>query len=1112
MEGSNANAEGAGGAQGEVEAEPAKVQRDEAAAARAECDAEKSKAKDIAGATQQVMMEAVAVVEVVQGATARACAGGGVEKARPTATEEAAGQAGLHAPWAEATPEKEAPAQAELEAAEANASAEETHSHAGGALSTHLLDFGALRKEKESQLLPGTREWIFDLVDAWLRDPGAARLFWLMGGAGTGKSVVAATWLRRNERVAAAWHFFRHDDPGKSEPAALLASLAAMLATKVPAFGAALEEQEGVDAALDTGKPAEIFRVLLHEPLARTPAPDRTLVIVLDALDEVPRARLLPLLDVIATELRRLPGWLRLFITSREEHHIKVKLRAFAPTELRVDEERNRQDVRAYLAHIARHHVEGLDAAGICAKVQAEFGVDLGGEAAGTLESLLVESKQLYDAAVAGLEREEGYGAILEMAEVRPEELRQDEAPGLDALLGVAARAQAALTGALAAPESWEPLNAHARHIKEGAPRRLGWVEDAVDPGIKQRESAQRKADNDMGGDVRGLTDVSRLTLKFDRCANMAQALRELRGGGVAGWEVVEFKNKYANPTPLGYRDINTRLRLTLEGGARHIAEVQLNFECMLRAKDKGHGPYEEVREMLPEICKAQGHSGDWKKVMKFIVGLLDSSALDGAIRTMVGKAGGLFIYARLLEEALAAAGAGGAKLANAAVEDLPAGLDEMYAGEFERSFPGGAGWAEAKELVELVAAAQEPLPVAAARRILRWGDGEQEAALGATALLFPVREGRLHVLHKSVTDWLGRDKRHAWSVDVRAGHRRLRDDCAATIAERGGGDAFSLRHFGTHAVRCGARGAEDRALAEATLGSLRVVERAARAGLVRGLVQQLLALGSAEWEGGKSRVLAEFARFVRSTANELAGGDPRAVYGLAANWPDGQAPAEAARRMLESGAPEMARVLLRVAKPQRMDACVLTLEGHTHEVTSCAFSADGAWVVTASGDGTARIWAADTGELRATLEGHTDWVTSCAFSADGAWVVTASGDKTARIWAADTGELRATLEGHTSSVNSCAFSADGAWVVTASGDKTARIWAADTGELRATLEGHTSEVTSCAFSADGAWVVTAGSDKTARLWAADTGELRATLEGHTEGVTSCAFSADGAW
>ena len=87
--------------------------------------------------------------------------------------------------------------------------------------------------------------------------------------------------------------------------------------------------------------------MLFHEPLGRTAAPDGTLVIVLDALDEVPRDRLVPLLEVIATELRRLPGWLRLFVTSREEHYIKAKLQAFEPTELRVDEERNRQDVRS---------------------------------------------------------------------------------------------------------------------------------------------------------------------------------------------------------------------------------------------------------------------------------------------------------------------------------------------------------------------------------------------------------------------------------------------------------------------------------------------------------------------------------------------------------------------------------------------------------------------------------------------------------------------------------------------------------------------------------------------------------------------------------------------
>jgi WD40 repeat protein len=67
--------------------------------------------------------------------------------------------------------------------------------------------------------------------------------------------------------------------------------------------------------------------------------------------------------------------------------------------------------------------------------------------------------------------------------------------------------------------------------------------------------------------------------------------------------------------------------------------------------------------------------------------------------------------------------------------------------------------------------------------------------------------------------------------------------------------------------------------------------------------------------------------------------------------------------------------------------------------VKSATFSPDGSRIVTASQDGTARIWDAGTGKEIAALHGHESAVVSAVFSPDGSRVLTASWDGTARIW-----------------------------------------------------------------------------------------------------------------
>jgi WD40 repeat protein len=78
-----------------------------------------------------------------------------------------------------------------------------------------------------------------------------------------------------------------------------------------------------------------------------------------------------------------------------------------------------------------------------------------------------------------------------------------------------------------------------------------------------------------------------------------------------------------------------------------------------------------------------------------------------------------------------------------------------------------------------------------------------------------------------------------------------------------------------------------------------------------------------------------------------------------------------------------------------------LDLPAHEVDVRQASFDSTGAWIVTASSDGTAVVWNCADPHLNYTLTGHHGAVTAANFSPDGRSIVTGSVDHTARIWMA---------------------------------------------------------------------------------------------------------------
>jgi WD40 repeat protein len=172
-----------------------------------------------------------------------------------------------------------------------------------------------------------------------------------------------------------------------------------------------------------------------------------------------------------------------------------------------------------------------------------------------------------------------------------------------------------------------------------------------------------------------------------------------------------------------------------------------------------------------------------------------------------------------------------------------------------------------------------------------------------------------------------------------------------------------------------------------------------------------------------------------------------------------------------------------------------LRLEGHEDAVVAVALAADGRSLVSASRDGSARLWDARTGALVRKLWGHAKAVRAVAISPDGQTIATGSDDGTVRLWGPSSGAERHVLRGHQDDVRCVAISPDGALVASGAEDGRVRLWEARTGALRRELGGRDDGRRAVAFSPDGKTLLAMGWRGHAQLWDVATGAAQPALD-----------------
>ena len=202
------------------------------------------------------------------------------------------------------------------------------------------------------------RRWLYNELETNLMKQDTDRGVLVIGEPGAGKSALTAQLICSrssnpfiHKRII-GYHLCKHADKATQDPGRFVRNLVDLMARRVPEYGMLVSNSLLILSVLKScsGDPLECFEQAVMAPLLQLKGEPQTYFIVIDALDECSSdSGGTSVVQFIRETSSKLPKWIRLVMTSRNDSNVLKHFSHFPKVYLSSTDARNLQDIEVFI-------------------------------------------------------------------------------------------------------------------------------------------------------------------------------------------------------------------------------------------------------------------------------------------------------------------------------------------------------------------------------------------------------------------------------------------------------------------------------------------------------------------------------------------------------------------------------------------------------------------------------------------------------------------------------------------------------------------------------------------------------------------------------------------